>query len=77
LGSRDVSEVVAIVRCRLLSGRSVRMHTGAGRLTRLRMRPMSLYESGVGTGQVSLAALLAGEPARSADPGLTVAELAR
>ena len=50
-------------------------HTGAGRLTRLRMRPMSLYESGAGTGEVSLAALLAGEPARSADPGLTVARL--
>lgn len=36
-------------------------HTGAGRLTRLRMRPMSLYELGVSTGKVSLRALLEGE----------------
>jgi uncharacterized protein len=52
-------------------------HTGAGRITRLRMRPMTLYETGVGTGRVSLAALLAGEPARSPDPGTTVAQLAQ
>lgn len=51
-------------------------HTGAGRLTRLRMRPMSLFESGLASGDVSLAALLAGEPARSADTGTTVAQLA-
>ena len=36
-------------------------HTGAGRLTRLRMRPMSLYELGASTGEVSLRALLEGE----------------
>jgi len=36
-------------------------HTGAGRLTRLRMRPMSLFESGASTGAVSLSAVLAGE----------------
>jgi uncharacterized protein len=51
-------------------------HTGAARLTRLRMRPMSLFESGHATGEVSLRALLDGAPARSADPGLTVADLA-
>jgi uncharacterized protein len=51
-------------------------HTGAGRVGRLRMRPMSLHEWGVSTGTVSLAALLAGEPPRSPDPGLTVAQLA-
>ena len=38
---------------------------------------MTLYESGAGSGQVSLAALLAGEQARSADPGTTVAQLAQ
>lgn len=53
----------------------VTRHTGAGRITRLRMRPMSLCECGASTGAVSLAALLAGEPARSADPGTTVAQL--
>lgn len=51
-------------------------HGGAGRLTRLKMRPMSLFESGHSTGKVSLAALLAGEPPRCPDPGLTVAALA-
>jgi predicted AAA+ superfamily ATPase len=52
-------------------------HTGAGRISRLRMRPMSLFESGRGTGEVSLAHLLVGEAPRSSDPGLGVAELAR
>jgi predicted AAA+ superfamily ATPase len=51
-------------------------HTGAGRITRLRMRPMSLFETSRSAGTVSLAELLAGQPARSADPGLTVSELA-
>ena len=36
-------------------------HTGAGRLTRLRMRPMSLFEWGASTGEVSLRAALEGE----------------
>ncbi len=50
-------------------------HTGAGRLTRLRMRPMSLFETGDATGEVSLRQLLDGVPARAADPGMTVATL--
>ena len=54
----------------------VRRHSGAGRFTRLRMRPMSLYESGHSTGAVSLAALLRGEPARSPDAELSVLRLA-
>ncbi len=51
-------------------------HTGAGRITRLRMRPMTLFETGHADGAISLARLLDGEPVRSADPGLTVADLA-
>jgi predicted AAA+ superfamily ATPase len=51
-------------------------HTGAGRFSFLRLRPMSLVESGAGQGGVSLAALLAGEPPSCADPGLGVADLA-
>jgi predicted AAA+ superfamily ATPase len=51
-------------------------HTGAARMARMRMRPMSLYESGHSTGQVSLSSLLEGEPPRTPDPGLTVPELA-
>ena len=38
-------------------------HSGAGRFGRVRMRPMSLSESGESTGKVSLAALFAGDPA--------------
>jgi predicted AAA+ superfamily ATPase len=30
----------------------IQRHTGAGRIARIRMRPMSLFESGVATGQV-------------------------
>lgn len=51
-------------------------HTGAGRFSRLRMRPMSLLESDTATGAVSLAGLLGGEPAESPDPGLTLGDLA-
>ena len=38
-------------------------HTGAGRLTRLRMRPLSLFELDRSSGDISLARLLDGEPA--------------
>lgn len=42
-------------------------HSGAGRIGRVRMHPMSLFESGDSTGSVSLAGLFAGEfEARSA-----------
>jgi hypothetical protein len=44
-----------------------RMHSGAGRIGRLRMRPMSLYETGHSSGEISLSALLGG-PTRPA-PG--------
>jgi predicted AAA+ superfamily ATPase len=54
----------------------VARHTGAGRFSFLRMRPMTLFETGHTNGAVSLAAVLAGEPPRSDDPGLTVADLA-
>ncbi|MFN8224469.1 MAG: DUF4143 domain-containing protein [Gaiellales bacterium] len=51
-------------------------HTGAGRISRLRMRPMSLFESGRSTGAISLNRLLDGEAASAADAGLTVPDLA-
>ena len=50
-------------------------HTGAGRFGFLRMRPMSLFEAGVSTGAVSLAALFAGVVPAVADPGLTLQDL--
>ncbi|WEV72562.1 DUF4143 domain-containing protein [Bifidobacterium sp. ESL0790] len=36
------------------------IHTGTGRISRLRMRPMSLYESGDSNGEVSLGSLFEG-----------------
>lgn len=51
-------------------------HPGAGRFIHLRMRPMTLAEIGHSTGEVSLAAVLGGEPPRAPDSGLRVADLA-
>ncbi|GAP72053.1 hypothetical protein SAMD00024442_23_8 [Candidatus Symbiothrix dinenymphae] len=39
----------------------VKLHSGVGRFSVLQMRPMSLFESGKSSGEVSLRALLAGE----------------
>ena len=53
-------------------------HTGAGRFVRLPMRPMSLYETGHSTGEISLGRLLDGceqRAERSELPVRTVAEL--
>jgi hypothetical protein len=54
----------------------VARHTGAGRFAHLRMRPMTLFETGHTNQALSLARLLEGDPARSTDPGLRVADLA-
>lgn len=54
----------------------VRRHTGAGRFARLRMRPMSLFESGASTGQMSLSALLRGERPAAGPSTLAVADVA-
>ncbi len=51
-------------------------HTGAGRISRLRMRPMSLSELGVSNGAISLADLLKGQSAEVGDPGLEFEDLA-
>jgi predicted AAA+ superfamily ATPase len=51
-------------------------HTGAGRISRLRLRPMSLFETGASNGAISLAAQLGGERTETTDPGLTVERLA-
>lgn len=50
-------------------------HTGTGRFGRLRMRPMTLSETGVSNAQVSLGQLLAGEATSSPDAGLTIEDL--
>ena len=51
-------------------------HTGAGRIARLRMRPMSLFELGRSAGQISLSELLDSRMSQSSDAGLTVADVA-
>ena len=52
-------------------------HTGAGRILRLRLRPMSLFELGCSTGRVSLENVLAGAPVRHPSADLSVRDLAR
>ena len=51
-------------------------HTGAGRMSRLRLRPMSLFELGRATGQVSLNRILEGEPLPSLVQDLPLWDLA-
>ncbi|KAA8818927.1 AAA family ATPase [Bifidobacterium rousetti] len=51
-------------------------HTGTGRITRMRMRPMSLYESGDSSGAISLSALFDGEQVRPVHAGTTIERLA-
>jgi len=51
-------------------------HSGAGRISRLRMRPMSLFELGISGGEISLAALLEGEVGSAPNPGFELDELA-
>ena len=54
----------------------VTRHTGSLRITRLRLRPMSLAESGHSSKAVSLTALFAGSEAEAADPGLNIRDIA-
>lgn len=51
-------------------------HSGTGRFTWFTMRPMSLYESGDSTGDVSLRALFASPDAADGDSRLTIERLA-
>jgi predicted AAA+ superfamily ATPase len=50
-------------------------HSGAGRFGRLRMRPMSLFESGLSDGSISFARLLAGEAAGAPARDIGLAEV--
>ena len=52
------------------------LHSGAGRIGRIRMRPMTLYESGASSGEVSLSALCNGELSPCANGAVTLPELA-
>jgi predicted AAA+ superfamily ATPase len=50
-------------------------HSGAGRIATLQMRPMSLFESGHSTGEVSLGRLFDGDAQTGRDSGLTIPQL--
>jgi uncharacterized protein len=52
------------------------MHSGTGRIARMKMRTMSLYESGDSTGEISLSALFDGNNNMEGRSGLTVEKLA-
>lgn len=52
-------------------------HTGAGRIVRMRLRPMSLFELGSSTGTVSLRSVLQGVPVQNPSTDLSVNELAK
>jgi len=51
------------------------VHSGTGRIARLRMRPMTLVESGDATATISLSGLLSGEPIRTAQGGFTLGRI--
>ena len=55
----------------------VTRHTGAGRISRLRLRTLSFRELGLSSGEASLQDLLQGRFGGCADGGLTLPELAR
>ncbi|NLB65105.1 MAG: ATP-binding protein [Lentisphaerae bacterium] len=53
-----------------------RLHSGAGRFSVMQMRPMSLFERGWSTGEVSLQTLFKGGPVASEPVCTTIGELA-
>lgn len=53
----------------------IKRHTGAGRFSILRMRPMTLFESGQSNGAISLAELMAGNVRRTGNTGLTIKDI--
>ncbi|MDR0221147.1 MAG: DUF4143 domain-containing protein [Lachnospiraceae bacterium] len=52
------------------------MHTGTGRISRMAMRTMSLFESTESTGEISLGALFAGEKDMFAESKLSIERIA-
>ncbi|MDR1184071.1 MAG: DUF4143 domain-containing protein [Coriobacteriales bacterium] len=55
---------------------SVKLHSGAGRIAKLVMRPMTWHEMGFSTGEVSLRSLLEGNPPNSATLGIGISDIA-
>ena len=54
-----------------------KQHSGAGRFSRITMRPMSLYEANESSGQVSLSRLLAGDLTAAPDPRTSLDDILR
>jgi predicted AAA+ superfamily ATPase len=52
------------------------MHTGTGRISRMAMRTMSLFESGESTGEISLKDLFAGKKGMFAESKMTIEQIA-
>ncbi len=50
-------------------------HTGAGRIARLRMRPMSLSEAGWSSGDISFTEVLDGKPLAAADHSIPIGDV--
>ena len=79
--ARHVVDEGRDVGCFILTGSAqppddITRHSGAGRVRRVRMRPMSLAESGESAASVSLGSLLDGDPCDAAAPEVTVPEVA-
>ena len=79
--ARHLVDEVRQVGCFILTGSArpldeVTRHSGAGRVRRVRMRPMSLAESGESDGSVSLGALLEGGGCEAPASAVTVPDLA-
>lgn len=53
----------------------VARHTGAGRFSRIRVRPMTLFETGHTTGDISLSGLFTGDAPRATDSGFTISQI--
>lgn len=55
---------------------SLLSHTGTGRFSWLRMRPMSLFESGESTGEISLSAIIKGDKKQFGTSRLSLEDVA-
>jgi len=78
--ARHVVDETRNTGCFILTGSShpsddITRHSGAGRVRRVRLRTMSLAESGESTAEVSLAAMLAGEACDAAEPQVAIPEI--
>ncbi len=79
--ARHVVDEGREVGCFILTGSAqppddITRHSGAGRVRRVRMRPMSLTESGQSEGSVSLGELLNGGSCDAPAPSVTIPEMA-